>query len=170
MSRLDSIKEKASSVKTYLTSSSTRFSWPLKITVNAPHSFEKTIKQIDGSITLHAKQDIKIKKITYEIIEQVDPIIGKNKEEAETLWQTQSKRWFKLSADDDKELSFAITIKFANEHRKKRTWWDMTLLNQMSERSKKTAVNYTLHIKITYTTDDSPDLQTKEVKHEVGFE
>ena len=160
---LETLKEKTKNMWTIFSR------WPIKIKIDCPHSFTKTIKKIHGIVLITASADLKIKKIHYQIIEIVDPIIWKNKEEAELLWSSDLKKGFSLSSWDEKELPFTITIQFENE-KKHHHGGDMSLLNHMSERSKKTAVNYTLHIKISYTSDESPDLQTKEIKHDVNFE
>ncbi len=160
---LETLKEKTKNMWTIFSR------WPIKIKIDCPHSFTKTIKKIHGIVLITASADLKIKKIHYQIIEIVDPIIWKNKEEAELLWSSDLKKGFSLSSWDEKELPFTITIQFESE-KKHHHGGDMSLLNHMSERSKKTAVNYTLHIKISYTSDESSDLQTKEIKHDVNFE
>lgn len=159
----DTLKEKTKNIGTIF------WSKELKASIDCPHSFSKTIKKIPGTLHLKSSSDVKVKKITYQIIELIDPIIWKNKEEAEVLWTSGTKRWFSLSSSDEKELAFSIPIIFESE-KKHHHGGDMSLLNHMSERSKKTAVNYTLHIKISYTSDLSQDLQTKELKHDVNFE
>jgi len=134
------------------------------------HVVPKTAKHLNWSLVITAHTQLKIKKISYEIVEIVDPIIWKDKNEAEALWTLEVKKWFALTEDERKELDFKIPIHFANEHRKESTWWDMKLLNQMSERSKKTAINYDLKILITYILPNQDDPETKKIKFDIGFE
>ncbi len=134
------------------------------------HIAPKTAKHLEWSLQIQAHTELKIKKIAYEIIEIVDPIIGKNKNEAEILWTLEVKKTTSLSDNQKHEFDFKIPIHFANEHRKESTWWDMKLLNQMSERSKKTAINYDLKILITYILPDEVDPQTRKVKFDISFE
>gem|GEM_PF-4431377 len=46
----------------------------------------------------------------------------------------------------------------------------MQLLNHMSERSKKTAINYTLHTIIQYIPEGTKETKKKTLKHSVRFE
>jgi len=142
----------------------------ISVKIDLPHMFSKTSKDISGTLTCKADQELIIKKIDYDIIEDVDPIIGKNKNEADVLSTQTSKKKINIAKDESYEIDFSLPIFFANEHKKEKIWWDMQLLNQMSERSKKTAVNYDLIIKFHYLVADSDKMETKTVKHGVNFE
>lgn len=140
------------------------------VDVKLPHIFSKTSKVIAWRLICKSEKDLTIKKIDYEIREDVDPIIGKNKNEADVLGNKTSKKKIELIKDETKEIEFSLPIFFANEHKKEKVWWDMELLNQMSERSKKTAINYDLIISIHYILADSDALEAKVIKHGVNFE
>lgn len=140
------------------------------VVVKLPHMFSKTSKDISGHLICKPEKDLTIKKIEYEIREDVDPIIGKNKNEADILSTKTSKKKIECLKDEKKEIEFSLSIFFANEHKKEKIWWDMELLNQMSERSKKTAINYDLIVTIHYILADSDALESKTIKHSVNFE
>lgn len=141
----------------------------LSVSLDCKEKLEKTSKKLEWMLTLSSKETIKVKKISYEIREDVDPIIGKNKDEADMLWTKETKKWFTLNETDSKEISFEVPIIFANEQEKK-WWWDLRLLNQMSERSRKTAINYDLIITISYENPEDKSLLTKKIKHGINFE
>lgn len=162
MKLLDTIKEKTK--KASLLFGDRSFS----ITVHSPHTFSKTTKKVSWTLVIDAHKKLTIQQIDYHIHELIDPIIGKNKAEAEELWTRTSKKKLTLDSDSQKEIAFSIPILFSNEHGRKKTWWDMALLNAMSERSKKTAVNYDLTVTIKYTLNW--ESKTKQVNHSIWFE
>lgn len=60
-----------------------------------------------------------ISSIEYKIHEDVDPVIGKPKEKAETLGTSITKKKTKLAEDKEKEFTFKVPISFQNEKSKK---------------------------------------------------
>ncbi len=165
-------------IKETFTKKTAGISWKIKkphfsklwVDITADKIFAKTTKKISGLVTITSTEDTKIKSVHYEIIEDIDPIIWKRKEEAEILGSSKVAKWFSLKEGEEKELKFSIPIAFANETKRERIWGDMELLNHMSERSKKTAINYSLNISIVYILSKNPDKKTKVVKHDVRFE
>ena len=61
---------------------------------------------------LTAHRVLTITSLEYLIIEQKDPIIGKKKEELETLHSSTSKKKHKLKKDDSKVIPIKLPIKF----------------------------------------------------------
>ncbi len=167
MKRLDSLKQKTKKIKEIKTPTILS---ALKVTIIAEHIFSKTSKKISGILAIHSKEKIKIKSIQYTIAEDIDPIVWKRKEDAEILASHQTKKWFTLAPDIEKEVSFSLPILFENIHKKNKTWWDMYLLNHMSEKSKKTAINYVLTTEVRYILDWEKESKIKKSKHEIRFE
>lgn|GEM_PF-3802349 len=93
----------------------------LKSTLIVDTVFAKTTKTIDGILELHSAQMLKIKNINYQVVEEVDPIIGKRKEEAESLAEKETKKGFTLKPETQKEIKFSLPIKFANEHNRSKS-------------------------------------------------
>ena len=167
MKLFERIKEKAMKLKNGVKAPSL---WKLKVNIVAEHIFQKTIKKIEWVLELHAKDKMKIKHIQYEIIEDVDPLVGKRKEEAESIGRKEIKKWFSLAEDGEKEVKFSLPIAFENEKKRNKSGGDMHLLNHMSEISKKTAINYILHVDIRYLLDGEKESRIKTIKHTIRFE
>lgn len=132
--------------------------------------FPKTSTDITGTLKLSADEALTITQIHYLIVEDIDPIIGKDKNEAEQLWEKTTKKKIPLDATTPQQLDFKIPILFANEHKEEKIGGDYQLLNHMSERSRKTAINYDLICEISYILDTSKEKNTHTVKHGVNFE
>ncbi len=165
MNILEKLKSKAKKIKDWIKTPS--IGW-LKAKIEAEHTFSKTLKSLKGSLHLTAKEKTKVKKIQYTLIEEVDPIIWKRNEDRERIWTLASKKWFTLKEDEEKEINFSLPIKFS-----KKKWGNhggMDLLNEMSEKSKKTAVNYHLIVDITYLPESDEESKTKTLKHKVHFD
>ncbi len=154
------------------TKKATNFIWGshVKHTLNCPSVLEKTAKWLSWELVLTSAEKCKITDIDWTLIEAVDPVIWKSQEEADILWKLKALKWFTLQAEKEKKLSLSLPIRFANEHKKTKIWWDMKLLNQMSERSKKTAVNYNLIITFSYQFDGEEKVRKKKIKHSIRFE
>ncbi len=165
MKRFEKIKEKTMKIKNNVKKPSF---WALSTKLIVDKVFAKTVKNINGIVELSSSEILKIKKITYQITEEVDPIIGKRKEEAESIAHQETKKWFTLKPETEKEISFSLPVKFAN-HGSSKSWWDLHLLNHMSERSRKTSINYQLIIDIAYL-NEKKELKNKVLKHSIHFD
>ena len=167
MKILDQIKEKAMKIKKKM---KTPGFWAIKVTLVAEHLFQKSVKKIPGLLKIHASKHVKIKWISYKIQEDLDPFIAKRREDAESISDKKSKTSYTLKEDEEKEVNFTLPIKFENHSGKKKGEGDMHLLNSMSERSKKTAINYILTIEIRYLLEKEKESRTKRLKHTIRFE
>jgi hypothetical protein len=56
--------------------------------------------------------------VVYNIIEDVDPIIGKSEAEADVLSTKIQKKKIKIKQHTTKEIPFSLPIYFENEHKK----------------------------------------------------
>gem|GEM_PF-4799452 len=93
LEKLKEIKEKAKKLTTKKSVKAPVFSH-FKIELTAEKTFPKTSKKIDALLTFtgKGKEKIKIKHISCEILEDVDPLIGKAKKDAESIGKKETKK------------------------------------------------------------------------------
>jgi len=144
----------------------------LQLKVDTPHLVALSSADISGDIIYTAHEDIHITEIEYTITELSDPIIWKKTEELEILHKSNTKKKIKIEQDAEKKLSFKLPITFMPTTSD--IWaGDLSLMNKMSERSKLTAMNFSLIIMTIYTlpnTTTPKEAQIYKKKHDIRFE